>query len=140
MGLYSYAQPVGGGQSGYYGQLWCYDCASPGNKAFSNGQLADLLITRDASGHLSAYVNGILNFNFDPTDARTTFSGPDNIIWFFMDDYVTSPTHIEGGSGYIESISITVPNSVPLPGALPLFATGLGVLGLLGWRRKRKQL
>ena len=28
--------------------------------------------------------------------------------------------------------------AVPLPAALPLFATGLGVLGLLGWRRKRK--
>lgn len=26
---------------------------------------------------------------------------------------------------------------VPLPAALPLFATGLGVMGLLGWRRKR---
>jgi hypothetical protein len=26
----------------------------------------------------------------------------------------------------------------PIPGALPLFATGLGALGLLGWRRKRK--
>jgi hypothetical protein len=26
----------------------------------------------------------------------------------------------------------------PLPGALPLFATSLGGLGLLGWRRKRK--
>ena len=25
----------------------------------------------------------------------------------------------------------------PLPAALPLFATGLGALGLLGWRRKR---
>ena len=30
--------------------------------------------------------------------------------------------------------------STPLPGALPLFATGLGALGLLGWRRKRKQI
>jgi len=28
----------------------------------------------------------------------------------------------------------------PIPPALPLFATGLGALGLLGWRRKRKQV
>ena len=28
--------------------------------------------------------------------------------------------------------------AVPLPGSLPLFASGLGALGLLGWRRKRK--
>ena len=28
--------------------------------------------------------------------------------------------------------------ATPLPGALPLFATGLGVLGFIGWRRKRK--
>jgi hypothetical protein len=31
-----------------------------------------------------------------------------------------------------------VPSAVPLPAALPLFATCLGALGLLGWRRKRK--
>ena len=29
---------------------------------------------------------------------------------------------------------------VPLPSALPLFATGLGALGLLGWRRKKKSV
>ena len=29
---------------------------------------------------------------------------------------------------------------VPLPAALPLFATGLGALGLLGWRRRRKSI
>ena len=29
-------------------------------------------------------------------------------------------------------------NEAPLPAALPLFTSGLGVLGLLGWRRKRK--
>ena len=29
-------------------------------------------------------------------------------------------------------------SATPLPAAFPLFATGLGALGLLGWRRKRK--
>ena len=29
---------------------------------------------------------------------------------------------------------------VPLPGALPLFATGLAGLGLLGWRRKKRAI
>jgi hypothetical protein len=33
------------------------------------------------------------------------------------------------------STSVT---ATPLPAALPLFASGLGALGLLGWRRKRK--
>jgi hypothetical protein len=29
-------------------------------------------------------------------------------------------------------------SSTPLPATLPLLATGLGAMGLLGWRRKRK--
>ena len=32
------------------------------------------------------------------------------------------------------------PVVTPLPGAPPLFATGLGALGLLGWRRKKKAI
>ena len=36
-----------------------------------------------------------------------------------------------------DNFNITI-TQTPLPAALPLFATGLGVLGLLGWRRKRK--
>ncbi len=37
------------------------------------------------------------------------------------------------------TIQIGTPvSAVPLPAALPLFATGLGALGLLGWRRKKK--
>jgi hypothetical protein len=36
------------------------------------------------------------------------------------------------------TLTLETPTAVPLPAALPLFATGLGALGLLGWRRKRK--
>jgi hypothetical protein len=46
-----------------------------------------------------------------------------------------------GGPGTIDySLSIDLPNGAyvtPLPPALALFAAGLGLLGLLGWRRKR---
>ena len=31
-------------------------------------------------------------------------------------------------------------SQVPLPASLPLLATGLGALGLLGWRRKKKAI
>jgi hypothetical protein len=48
-----------------------------------------------------------------------------------------------GGPGTVDySISISLPEGVhvtPLPAALPLFVTGLGALGLLGWWRKRKR-
>jgi CHRD domain len=55
---------------------------------------------------------------------------------------------IEGGQTYFNIHTTTSPggeirgqlSAVPLPAALPLFATGLGALGLLGWRRKRKNV
>jgi hypothetical protein len=40
--------------------------------------------------------------------------------------------------GNITNLTLAV-SEVPLPGALPLFASGLGVIGLLAWRRKRKK-
>jgi hypothetical protein len=50
----------------------------------------------------------------------------------------TDPTTI-WGSDYTKSIVFT-PVVTPLPGALPMFATGLGALGLLGSRRKKKAI
>jgi hypothetical protein len=54
--------------------------------------------------------------------------------------------HDAGLGNHINSVQQAAANLVftpvagtPLPAALPLFATGLGALGLLGWRRKRKQ-
>jgi len=37
----------------------------------------------------------------------------------------------------IDNASLT---TTPLPATLPMFASGLGVLGLLRWRKKRKSL
>jgi endo-1,4-beta-xylanase len=51
--------------------------------------------------------------------------GPSTAESFYLDDVVINET--------------SPPTSAtPVPAALPLFATGLGALGLLGWRRKRK--
>ena len=36
------------------------------------------------------------------------------------------------------SLGTDLAGTTPLPAAFPLFASGLGALGLLGWRRKRK--
>jgi hypothetical protein len=44
-----------------------------------------------------------------------------------------SPFLSDFASGTASPVAAT-----PLPAGLPLFATGLGALGLLGWRRKRK--
>jgi PEP-CTERM motif len=43
----------------------------------------------------------------------------------------------EGGTTGLVEIAQAVATT-PLPATLPLFASGLGALGLLGWRRKRK--
>jgi hypothetical protein len=40
--------------------------------------------------------------------------------------------------GVVGTWDITIQAATPLPAALPLFATGLGVMGFLARRRKRK--
>lgn len=55
-------------------------------------------------------------------------------------NFVHSVTSLKNGMPIAEGEFITSPSAAtPLPAALPLFATGLGALGLFGWRRKRKE-
>ena len=44
-----------------------------------------------------------------------------------------------GDSALVGTWDITT-SETPLPAALPLFASGLGALGLLGWRRRSRKI
>jgi hypothetical protein len=46
--------------------------------------------------------------------------------------------YTQPGGNFVVFNVATTPAITPLAAALPLFATGLGALGLLGWRRKKK--
>ena len=60
----------------------------------------------------------------------TSFTGPSDVQVAF-DETLSS------GEGFSFDYAVAT-DTTPLPASLPLFAGGLGGLGLLGWRRKRK--
>jgi probable HAF family extracellular repeat protein len=85
------------------------------------GQISGSYTYGNAS-HGFLYSNGIYtNIDF-PLGGGPNFAGGINN----MSQIVGSAYSNDNGS------------TTPLPAALPLFATGLGALGLLGWHRKRK--
>ncbi|HEY6024802.1 MAG TPA: hypothetical protein VIV34_11590 [Pseudolabrys sp.] len=93
--------------------------------AFHHLSVSGLIATSFSSFNFSTGVGGSAHPNFS--------SGP-------MLFGVMALTNEKGGQvteSFYDDINISV-NQTPLPAALPLFATGLGGLGLLGWRRKKK--
>ena len=75
--------------------------------------------------------NSSLTFVFDVTLSSGTFAGysPD-----FKIDWIGSKNNYDLVSAQLDP-TLT---QTPIPGALPLFAGGGGLLGFLSWRRKRK--
>ena len=63
------------------------------------------------------------------------------VLSAFVDPVFTIDPGFSGATDYSLLFSDGIgnsPDTTPLPASLPLFATGLGALGMLGWRRKRK--
>ena len=65
---------------------------------------------------------------FDVVD--TALMAPSDVQFFAVT--------VHGSLGNVEFEGTAVSSATPLPAALPLFASGLGGLGLIGWHRKRK--
>ncbi len=62
---------------------------------------------------------------------------PGTYIWTWTNPIPAAPIFAATTANTF-TIQIGSAPVVPLPATLPLFATGLGALGLLGWRRKKK--
>ena len=98
----------------------------------------------------------ILTGTIHHDDGSSLYDGPGytNTVFDAAGPVVDTPTGYSGLTGtwellYVEANDLPArltfdvsrseaPPTTPIPGALPLFASGLGALGLLGWRRKRK--
>jgi len=66
-------------------------------------------------------------------------TAPGSLVGFDGGPIIVGPALGGGDPPYFFAVtSGEVTAATPLPAALPLFATGLGAIGLLGWRRKRK--
>ncbi len=93
-----------------------------------------------------------LSFNYADTLAgRLAFSNSNENVQFITAGYLSDPTGYlalesnvplvyQYGSELGDQViaSALAVSAVPEPPALPLLATGLGMMGLLAWRRKRK--
>jgi hypothetical protein len=88
-----------------------------------------------ASGVITAYhFEDYGNSNSSPAQVCCALN-----IWSnYPSQPALSPINDTISYGTTEPIQFSSLSAVPLPTALPLFASGLGVMGFLGWRRKRK--
>ena len=118
---------------------------TPFDPAYSSGSgwVADNVITgafpyfsaSQSSGLLFLYGSGLVgNLYYQPNDGKVYLSL--GVAPNLGSGGIWNP----GDPGVFELTEFTPSLGAPLPGALPLFASGLVGLGMLGWRRKRKNM
>ena len=85
-----------------------------------------MLVFKDGMGVPDVYVGYLLSMTSGDCDSPFKNSNNANL---------KEISHI---SIYTRGTQVGLPPEVPIPAALPLFGTGLAILGFLGWRKKRK--
>ena len=95
--------------------------------------LMEILVTDQSVGSIHGY--------FDADDANAGVGGysvATTSIWVAKDPGNGGAQIAIAAAGMVTKFDS--PSAVPLPSALPLLASGLGGLGLLGWRRSRDRI
>jgi hypothetical protein len=109
------------------------------------------LISAWQGNALSATATDLL-FDFGASFAVVGIAKPNGccaILLYSKDNGANTPAiFLAVGNSPTDGVSVVLPGpegivsiataTTPVPGALPLFATGLGVFGLAAWRRKRR--
>jgi len=75
---------------------------------------------------------GWVNTDASIVTAAIMYYAPDNVFVLTGD-----AAAFQAGFGGGTQVNLTFVATTPLPAALPLFATGLGLVSFVGWRRKR---
>jgi hypothetical protein len=110
------------------------DATGPFFGAYTSAPVTSTITLSDLSFSGGQVLTGfnVLSSIFGPITVDILSSTSLSLSFF---DGATIPT---GNTELLTGDFITGPAATPVPAALPLFATGLGALGLLGWRKRRK--
>lgn len=147
-----------------FGPSLCVGCTLPLLPTVDGSSFTDSItgsFTYDSSANILSAVDITISGPYQPDSitsldpecvtfcSASTFSALGSYQWifYFANTLSNTPDNLTNmwlsisntEFGYADSFSGGVaPAETPLPAALPLFAAGLGALGLLGRRRKRK--
>src|SRR6516165_5707521 len=96
-----------------------------------NGVVRDSFTGPALIGNIANNGNGFADFTLGVIAA---FAATDQVLFHAVWNNAS-----DGGESFF-IVPVGSVSQIPLPGALPLFATGVGLLGYLGLRRKKKAL